>query len=129
MRKMRAISAFIAALLLLVLAAPKQAAAENEVFTVKSMAENNVQIVFFSMDRRARWPAAGRAWNLRDYKEHKFPLSCINGEKICYGAWLTGNARTYWGKGADGKAACDACCSTCGGSDPRTIVLRDPVRR
>ena len=129
MKKMRALSAFIPALLLVALAVPKEAAAENEVFTVKSMAENNVQIAFFSQDRRVRWPASGRAWGLNDYGDHKFNLSCVDGEKICYGAWLTGNARTYWGVGSDGKERCDNCCYTCGGSDPRHITLRDPVRR
>ena len=129
MKKMRALSAFIPALLLVALAVPKEAAAENEVFTVKSMAENNVQIAFFSQDRRVRWPASGRAWGLNDYGDHKFNLSCVDGEKICYGAWLTGNARTYRGVGADGKERCDNCCYTCGGSDPRHITLRDPVRR
>jgi hypothetical protein len=129
MRKMCAISAFIAALLLVVLAAPKQAAAEDEVFKVTSMAANNVQIAFFSQDRRVRWPASGRAYRLNDYNEHEFPLSCINREKICYGAWLTGNARTYWGVGADGKKGCQGCCYTCGGPDTKHIVLRNPVSR
>jgi hypothetical protein len=129
MRKIVALSAFIPALMLAVLAAPTNAAADDEEFTIKSMAENNVQVAFFSQDRHARWPAQGRAWNLNDYNDHKFNLSCVNGERICYGAWLTGNARTYWGVGADGKEACNNCCYTCGGPDPRHITLRDPIRR
>lgn len=129
MRKMCAIPAFIPAFLLVVLAAANDAAAENEVFRITSMSESKVQMQFFSMDRRVRWPSANRAFDLNDYNEHKFNLSCINGEKICYGAWVTGNSQRYWGVGAEGKARCDDCCYTCGGSDPRRIVLRSPIRR
>jgi hypothetical protein len=126
---MCAIWAFVPALVLAFFAAPKEAAAESLTFRVKSMAERNVQIQFFSQDRRHVWPSANRAYKLNDYGEHDFKLGCIKSENICYGAWITGNSSTYWGVGADGSAACQGCCYTCQGGITRHIVLRDPIRR
>jgi hypothetical protein len=115
------------ALLFVIFPTPKDAAAEDETFLVKSMAESRVQIQFFSQDRHHVWPSAGRAYDLNDYSEHAFKLGCISGEKICYGAWVTGNPRQYWGVGDDGKAACQGCCYTCEGKNTKHVVLRSPI--
>jgi hypothetical protein len=120
---------FFCRLLFAVFAAPTDAAAEDMTFRVKSMAENKVQIRFFSRDRKVRWPAVGRAYGLNDYNEHEYKLNCINGERVCYGAWITGNASRYWGVGSEGKEACQGCCYTCRGRDTQLIVLRATVRR
>jgi hypothetical protein len=129
MRMMCAIRVFLLALAFATFAAPKDAAAENEIFRVKSMSESKVQVQFFSMDRHHRWPSVDRAYDLNDYKEHEFKLGCINGEKICYGAWVTGTSSRYWGVGSNGKAACTGCCYTCEGKNTRVIVLRSPITR
>lgn len=129
MKKMCVTWVFLQTLLFAISAAPKDAAAEDETFRVKSMSESKVQIQFFSQDRRHRWPSVDRAYDLNDYGEHEFKLGCINGEKICYGAWVTGNSRRYWGVGSDGKAACQGCCYTCEGKNTKQIVLRSPIAR
>ena len=46
-----------------------------------------------------------------DYK-----ISCIKGEKVCYGAWLQGNSSRYWGVGKGNQQKCADCCYTCGGN-------------
>ena len=72
MKKILAMWVFLPALLFAVFAAPTDAAAEDMTFRVKSMAENKVQIRFFSRDRKVRWPAVGRAYGLNDYNEHEY---------------------------------------------------------
>lgn len=129
MRKMRLMSVLLPALLLAVFAAPKSAVAETEVFRVKAISEARVQIVFFSKDRHIRWPATDRAFDLNDFNEHDFKLACVNGEQICYGAWVAGNGKRFWGVGADGKAGCANCCYTCEGKNTREVVLRNPIDR
>jgi hypothetical protein len=128
MRKLRALL-LLPALLLAVLAAPTASRAEDMTFQVKSMSQDVVQIAFFSQDRRVRWPAPGRAYGLADYNEHDYKLGCINGEKVCYGAWVKGNSNRYWGVGAEGKHSCVGCCYTCNGRETKHIVLRSPVSR
>jgi hypothetical protein len=110
--------------------APTAGYADNLTFRVKSMSESKVQIEFFSQDRRHSWPGGGEAYNLNDYDEHEFKLNCVNSEKICYGAWVTGNSNRYWGVGIKGNESCTGCCYTCRGSNQTEhIVLRSPVRR
>jgi hypothetical protein len=91
-----------------------QAQEQMYTFRVKSNYKYIVQIAFFSQDRpRFEWPGGGKAWNLDDSKVHDFHLRCLGGEKICYGAWVDGNAKLYWGAGIDGKAGCKRCCHVC----------------
>ena len=127
MRKTRVKWVGLAALLFAVFAA-RDAAAENETIKVKSMAETDVRIVFFSQDRHKVWPNPGLSFDLKDYKDHDIKLACIKDEQICYGAWVT-NTNRYWGVGRDGKATCRGCCYKCEGRSTREIVLHDPVRR
>ncbi|TXN42917.1 hypothetical protein [Methylobacterium sp. WL7] len=72
-----------------------------------------VQIKFFSKSYNRSWPGDNQAYGLKDSARHVFRLSCIEGEKICYGAWPDGNTTVYWGVGNDGQA-CEKCCFQCG---------------
>lgn len=94
------------------------AKADEMVWTLKSKYQYKVQVAFYSKDRNHLWPAKGQAWGLDDYGTHKFTLSCNAGEKICYGAWATGDSTTYWGVGLGGKQGCTSCCAVCGEEDP-----------
>jgi hypothetical protein len=107
---------------------PTYAVADNITFKVQSMAEQKAQIVFYSQDRRHRWPGPGRAYGLNDYDQHEFKLNCITNEKICYGAW-TSNDRVTWGSGHGDHGGCPNCCYTCRGGSTKLIVLRNPVSR
>jgi hypothetical protein len=128
MTNIRAIC-FSLAGILATFSAPTYAVADNITFKVQSMAEQRAQIVFYSQDRRYRWPGPGRAYNLNDYGEHEFKLNCITNEKICYGAWAS-NDRVTWGSGHGDNGGCSNCCYTCsGGGSTRLIVLRNSVSR
>jgi hypothetical protein len=96
--------------------APAQA--DEMTWTITSKYQYKVQVAFYSRTRSHLWPANGQAWGLDDYAPHQFTLSCNAGEKICYGAWATGDATTYWGVGLDGKQYCSNCCSICGEENP-----------
>ena len=65
------------------------------------------------------------AYDLNDYETHSFTLNCRRGEKICFGAWVTGNASRYWGVGANNRYGCEKCCFVCGAGDYPTQVLND----
>ena len=84
-------------------------------FRVKSNHPNKVQISYYSQMRRGHaWPGGGQAYALNDSAFHSHTLNCTPGEKICYGAWVTGSGSRYWGVGPNGKYGCTGCCTTCG---------------
>lgn len=91
-------------------------------FKFKSDYKYKVQVAFFSQDRDHVWPGGGQAYTLDDSKTHEIKLSCRSNEHICYGGWVTGNAKLYWGRGADGKLRCESCCYRC--NDNMTPVIR-----
>src|SRR5262245_1227828 len=77
--------------------------ATTQTWTVKSMYQYKVQIAFYARERNHEWPGNGQAWDLNDYNNHTYTLNCRQGEKICFGAWVTGNASKFWGVGFGGK--------------------------
>ena len=79
----------------------------------------------FSSDRKGHvWPTSSTAWNLDDAEVHNIKITCLGGEKICYGGWVTGNSKLYWGVGADGSQSCKGCCFTCNGSQTPVLTLK-----
>ena len=95
----------------------------TQTWTVKSMYKFKVQIAFYSRARNHEWPGSGQAWDLNDYNNHSYTLNCQRGEKVCFGAWVTGNASKFWGAGFGGKQGCSTCCFVCG-EQPRPQVLQ-----
>ena len=93
------------------------ASAQHETiqFRVKSNYAYQVQLSFYSQDRNIVWPGGGRAYTLNDSNVHTYNLTCVGGERICYGAWVTGNANKYWGVGYQNKQRCSNCCWVCNG--------------
>ena len=84
-----------------------------------------VELMFFSSDRKGFvWPGNNKVYPLNDSGAHSIRISCLGGEKICYGAWVTGNRNRYWGVGADGKQGCESCCFKCLGGDTPLIRLK-----
>ena len=84
-------------------------------FRVKSNHANKVQIAYYSQTRRGHaWPGGSQVYSLNDYNVHTHTLTCSPGEKICYGAWVTGSGAKYWGVGPNNRYGCTSCCSTCG---------------
>lgn len=102
---------------------PPEASAETMNWRVKSNYKYKVQVAFYSQSRGHEWPGGGDAYNINDYDTHSYPIECNDGEKVCLGAWVTGNARKYWGVGFNNKHGCKACCYICGGGDiPRQVL-------
>lgn len=102
-----------------------RAQAENETWQIRSSYPYQAQIEFYSQDRRGiAWPGGGHAYDLNDSARHSFSLNCQPGERICYGAWVTGRGSRYWGVGPDNAHSCTDCCWTCGRKGaPRAINL------
>jgi hypothetical protein len=99
------------------------AKADELTFKVRSNYRYKVQIEFYSQDRNHAWPGGDRAYPINDDEVHNYSLNCRSGEKICYGAWVTGNDSKYWGVGANNKHGCKGCCYTCGRGDTPIINL------
>ena len=93
-------------------------------WTVMSSYKYKVQVAFYSQTGEDReWPGNGDAYNLDDSLNHEFPLTCNVNEKVCLGAWATGNTKKYWGVGYQNKSGCTACCFICGGGNiPRQVI-------
>lgn len=103
---------------LMMLAAMTTAYADQLTYHVRSNYPFRVQIEFYSeTDRSRAWPGSGRAYDLNTYARQSIRLNCWTGEKICYGAWVTGDDSRYWGAGNNNSRHCPDCCSYCGHGD------------
>jgi hypothetical protein len=77
----------------------------------------------YSQDRSHVWPGGNQVYYLDDGETKSMSLSCDEGEKICYGAWVSGDKSTYWGTGPDNAETCSDCCYTCTGGNTEEINL------
>jgi hypothetical protein len=110
----KSITALLVAIVVGAAMAPAPARAQDGVitFTFTNNTSYRVYVKMFSQARPWTWPSPTESWALNDNAPHSMRLSCIVGEKICYGGfWTDGH---YWGVGRDGKQSCDDCCLTCG---------------
>ncbi len=108
------ITMFFAAFLLALLAITP-ARADSITFRVQAFHQNVVDVEFYSQNRAASWPGNGRVYSITDFERHSYKLNCRPGESICYGAWVRGNANTYWGVGYGNRNRCSNCCYVCDG--------------
>lgn len=99
------------------------ALAADITFVMKNDHPNAVEVELYSQDRNHVWPGGNEVYYLDDGETKTMPLSCKEGEKICYGAWVSGDRTTYWGVGPDDKENCTDCCYTCTGGNTEEIVL------
>jgi|SRR5262245_25371490 len=115
LRKFMAVIVF--GLLLALCAGTGPAQAQPGVVTFK-FTNNAPFIVYarmFSQSRNFVWPPTGRHFVLNDGKTRDARLSCLVGERICYGAaYQTDGKGRYWGAGYNGTEACSDCCIRCG---------------
>jgi hypothetical protein len=117
----RAVAIVALLLPLLSVAGSNAASADTMTWQLRSYSPNAVEVKFFSQNRRVTWPSATTHYDIKDYKVHSFKLSCLAGEKICYGAGVSGNLRRYWGMSTDGKQRCTNCCFTCNGDTTTNV--------
>ncbi|MBW6423498.1 hypothetical protein KX729_18735 [Rhizobium sp. XQZ8] len=92
-------------------------------FIMKNDHPNAVEVELYSQDRKHIWPGGNEVYYLDDGESKQIHLSCQQGEKICYGAWVSGDKQTYWGTGPNNKQACEDCCYTCEGGETEEINL------
>ena len=120
-----ALAAVLAALTMSFVSPPAQAQSEMT-WQIRSTYKYKVQVAFYSMDRKGHvWPGVNRAYNLDDSEVHNIRISCLGGEKICYGAWVTGESKLYWGVGNNNEHRCSNCCYTCSGGATQVINLNN----
>ncbi len=105
-----------------VLLAPMAALADSVTFKVRSFSRVPVEVAFHSQNRKHVWPQPGTSYLVSDYEVKSFNLSCVKGERICYGATIKGRASSYWGVSSAGGKACQGCCYTCGGTPTTPII-------
>lgn len=110
-----------AALLAVSVLAPSAASADVMTWKLRSFSKNVIEVAFYSQNRRTEWPGGGKVYVNRTFDTVSYPLTCVKGEKICYGAWIKGASTTYWGMGQGGKQKCTNCCYTCGGNTTTQI--------
>jgi hypothetical protein len=99
------------------------AMAADVTFVMKNQHPNALRVQLYSQDRDHSWPANGEDYYLDDGETTSMPLSCEEGENICYGAWIDGDENTYWGVGPGNKQECNNCCYVCEGGDTEEITL------
>ncbi len=120
----RAAALALSILLPMVWTAPSADAEEYSVtFRIKNGYPYRIQLAFYSQNRNAVWPGGGEAYVLQNSRVHEFALRCRPGERICYGGWVEGNARRYWGVGLGNKQHCSTCCYICSGNVTQVIEL------
>lgn len=124
MEKIRIVLAAVFAAMALAFV-PASAEAQSEMtFQVKSEYQYKVEFVMYSSDRKGhQWPAPGKVYMLDDSNVRNFKIGCLGGEKICYGAWVSGNQNRYWGIGKNNQR-CEKCCYTCNGGQTPVITLQ-----
>lgn len=98
------------------------ATAETMVWKFKSQHPNIVDVQLYASARNNVWPGNGQVWSLKDYNVHTMSISCVAGEKVCYGAWVRGTESSYWGGGRNNRQSCSSCCYVCGNTAQTPIV-------
>lgn len=97
--------------------------------------------LFSNGESHAQWPSKTRAYAIKpDSTEQHLKISCVEGEQICWGAWMdvqtvdgqigaggrrdTRSYKISWGAGQRGMNTCASCCNVCkDGSQTRLMKL------
>jgi hypothetical protein len=82
-----------------------------------------VEVQLYSQDRDYVWPSSDEVYLLDDGETKTMPIECQQGERVCYGAWISGDQSTFWGVGPGKTQNCDNCCYTCQGGNTEQINL------
>lgn len=104
-----------AAVLVLLTAMTAAAQAETLTFRMQSFYPYTVHFELYSQTRNHVWPGGDQVYVLDDSAQHDSRISCMSGEKICFGAWSSGDSSTYWGVGRGDHDGCTSCCAYCNG--------------
>ena len=92
-------------------------------WNIENRSGRRIELQLYSQDRRWVWPSANRVYLFPNGKRYTIDISCKKNEKICYGAWLANDTRTYWGVGYRDRHGCSGCCYICGRGETQLIKL------
>jgi hypothetical protein len=101
------------------------AAADRMTFYMKNQTSRSVVVELYAQDRRHAWPGGDQVYLLEKGEKKSVPVECVPGERICWGGWVYGNDRKFWGTGPGNGRACDDCCTICAPKTTETIELAD----
>ncbi|OJU01078.1 hypothetical protein DEM27_11575 [Metarhizobium album] len=122
-RRLLSAAAGVAVLSSALLGFASSASAADVTFVMRNSHPNAVEVELYSQDRSHVWPGDNQVYYLDDGESKTMSLACNEGEKICYGAWVSGDKSTYWGTGPDNAETCTDCCYTCTGGETEEINL------
>lgn len=104
--------------------AGQAASADSLSWTFDNATEVNLSLEFYSRDRDRVWPGEDQVFIIGPSDGARtYELDCNQGETICYGAWVRGDAETSWGSGFNGQRTCGDCCAICGGGVAEPVEL------
>ncbi|MBZ9871607.1 hypothetical protein LB542_12165 [Mesorhizobium sp. BR1-1-9] len=99
------------------------AGAADMTFFIKNQRGQAVAVELFSRDRETVWPGDDKVFLIDPGSRKSVPISCNEGERICYGAWVNGNDAISAGVGPDNDRPCDDCCFICVDHSTETVDL------
>jgi len=89
----------------------------NQLIAVQLYSESRPGHTWPAVDTMLLIPANGAVYHSE--------ISCLNGEKICYGGWISGSPNgTYWGSGYHDAEHCTNCCFVCGRGNTDILDLQ-----
>lgn len=112
----------VMALGLFAMAPAAQAQSVTMTWKFKAFHKNIVDIQFYSQNRRNTWPGGNKVWSVKNFETQNIRISCVSGERICYGAWVRGTGSSYWGVGQNQKYSCTGCCYTCQANTSTPVI-------
>jgi hypothetical protein len=94
-------------------------------FYNRNSSGKQINFRFFSKKRNWVWPGGNKYWYIPpDRKQYYVTLSCVRGEKVCFGGYWPSQPNVYWGVGRNGDKACAACCYKCNGGQAAVNFIR-----
>lgn len=109
-------------MLALLCAGALPAMAGSMTWNIRAFDKHAVDVKFFSQNRKSEWPGNNQVWTIKDFKVHTMKLACVDGEKICYGAWVRNHDQKAWGVGHFNRNKCSNCCFTCGSNTVTPVM-------
>ncbi len=100
------------------------ATADEMTFFMKNDHPRAVVVELFGQDTGKQWPGNDKVYLLEKGGRKSVTVDCSEGERICYGAWVNGDDRTFWGVGPDNDRACETCCSICVGKTTEPVAIQ-----
>ena len=107
----------------ILLAMTLPATASDMAMFIKNQYSRGVALEFFGQETGTRWPGNDKVYFLDRGERKSIPISCQEGERICYGAWVNGNDKVFWGVGPDNNRSCETCCTVCVEKSTEAIVI------